>query len=119
MTVYCISRHPGAVEWLRQEGVQVDVVIAHMEGLRLGPGDTVIGTLPIRIAAECCAAGALVLALCIEVPAGLRGCELTADEMRRHGACLRRFVVFEKDVYEKAGHESGVAFMNKQTGSDA
>lgn len=76
----------------------MDVVLAHVDGMNLGPGDVVIGTLPLALAAACCAAGAEVLSLCFAIPAAARGRELSTDEMRSYGACLRRFVVIEQDL---------------------
>ncbi len=93
MTVYCVSRHPGAIEWLHAQEVHVDVVLAHIEELDIRAGDTVIGTLPLALAAEICAAGAIVLAICMDVPAEARGRELSAEDMRRFGARLCRFLV--------------------------
>ena len=44
-------------------------------------GDTVIGTLPVNLAAEVCARSARYLHLSLEVPREVRGRDLTADEM--------------------------------------
>jgi hypothetical protein len=51
-----LSRHPGAVEWARRRGLVVDQWLAHLEVAQVQPGDTVIGTLPIHLAAQVCVA---------------------------------------------------------------
>ena len=33
MTVYFITRHPGAVAWAREEGIQVSQLIDHLDCL--------------------------------------------------------------------------------------
>lgn len=112
MTVYCLSRHPGAIDWLREQGVQADVVLEHVDCLSVEPGDTVIGTLPLGLAATLCAAGAEVVALCLELPPEARGRELSAEQMKRYGARLRRFVVLEKDGTAVAGDRISLASIN-------
>lgn len=93
MTTYFISRHPGAIEWARQRGLAVDVWLPHLDIARVRPGDTVAGTLPIQLAAQVCTLGAQYLHLSLDLPAGLRGRELTADELEQAGARLEPFVV--------------------------
>ena len=83
-----VSRHPGAQQWAREEGVRVDEVVAHLDLERIGPGDTVIGSLPVNLAAAVCARGARYVHLALELPAALRGSELSADELRELGATL-------------------------------
>jgi CRISPR-associated protein Csx16 len=90
---YFVSRHPGALDWAAEEGVVVDQVVEHLDIETVAPGDTVIGSLPVNLAAEVCARGAAYLHLSLELPAELRGKELTAAEMRSLGAELRPFHV--------------------------
>ena len=81
-----VSRHPGAVEWLTEQGLEVDRMIAHLDIRQIQPGDWVLGTLPVSLAAEVCARGARYVHLHVPVPAALRGQELTAQQMREVGA---------------------------------
>ena len=93
MTVYFITRHPGAVAWAHNEGIDAAKVIDHLDVTTIQPGDTVIGTLPVNLAAQVCARGARYLHLSLELPPDMRGKELTAEDMRRLGARLEAFHV--------------------------
>lgn len=93
--VFFVSRHPGAVEWARQQGVRVDHWVTHLALEEVGAGDTVIGSLPVNLAAEVCARGARYVHLSLNVPAALRGKELTVDDMQACGANLQAYTITE------------------------
>lgn len=93
MTTYFISRHPGAVAWAARQDLHVDQQLSHLDMGHIQPGDTVIGSLPVNLAAQVCVAGAAYWHLSLELPAELRGQELSADDMQRLGARLERFSV--------------------------
>lgn len=93
MTTLFVSRHPGAVEWARRQGLTVDLWVAHVDAARVGAGDTVIGSLPLHLAAEVAARGARFLHLTLDIPAEWRGRELSADELEMAGARLEEFFV--------------------------
>lgn len=67
--------------------------MAHLDPALLAPGDLVIGTLPLHLAAAACARGARCLCLVVDLPAGARGRELSAAELDAYGARLEEFVV--------------------------
>jgi len=97
--VWFITRHPGAVKWARRRGIRVDRQLDHLtegEIAKLGPGDVVIGILPIHLAAKVCEQGARYLHLSMDLPPEKRGVELSADEMERFGARLQEFEVRKK-----------------------
>ena len=73
MTRYFVSRHPGAVTWAKRQGIHVDRIIDHLDIALIHSGDTVIGTLPVNLAAEVCRRGARYLHLSLNLPAELRG----------------------------------------------
>lgn len=93
MSTFFVSRHPGAIEWAARQHLHIDRVVPHLDPALLQPGDTVIGSLPVNLAAQVCAAGAAYWHLCLELPAELRGRELSAHDMERLGASLQEFRV--------------------------
>lgn len=93
MTTYFISRHPGAIEWAARQHMQVDRRIAHLDPTIVKAGDTVIGSLPVNLAAQVCAKGAAYWHLSLELPAELRGQELSADDLAQRGARVEQFNV--------------------------
>lgn len=93
MTVWFVSRHPGAVEWALRQGLAIDRWVPHLCTKAVAPGDIVAGTLPVQVAADVCRKGARYLNLSIDLPAEMRGRELAADEMERFDARLENFQV--------------------------
>jgi CRISPR-associated protein Csx16 len=93
MTTYFVSRHPGAVAWAAQQSFHVDVLVAHLDLAQVQPGDTVIGSLPVHLAAQVCDRGGAYWHLSLALPAELRGRELAAAEMTRLGAQVVPFSV--------------------------
>lgn len=86
---YLITRHSGALQWLRQEIAEPAVHLDHLDNLsRIGRGDTVIGTLPINLVAEICSHGARYLHLEIDLLCHQRGQELTAWQLAELGVGL-------------------------------
>ena len=100
---YFVTRHPGARAWALQEGIRVDQVIDHLDPALVQPGDTLIGSLPVNLAAEVCARGGRYLHLSLDLPADLRGRELTAEQMRRVGARVEEFRVLRLDAPPSSG----------------
>jgi CRISPR-associated protein Csx16 len=93
MTTTLITRHPGAIEWAARQGLTVDRQIAHLDPIDIQPGDVVIGTLPVNLAAEVCARGGRFFNLSLNLTPAARGRELSADELERHGARLEEFTI--------------------------
>jgi CRISPR-associated protein Csx16 len=91
MTTWFISRHPGALQWAQQQGLQVDRYVAHLDAHLIEPEDTVIGSLPVNLAADVCSRGARYLHLSLELPAHFRGQELTAEQLNALGAKIQAF----------------------------
>jgi CRISPR-associated protein Csx16 len=92
-----VTRHPGAREWALRHG-QVDAIaISHLDDgtiASLKPGDRILGSLPVNLAAEVCARGARYFHLIIDFPSETdRGHGLSADEMQAFHARLEEFAV--------------------------
>ncbi|MCG5531164.1 CRISPR-associated protein Csx16 [Halorhodospira halochloris] len=93
MTNWFVSRHPGAAEWCRRQGLNVDRQVEHLDIEQVAYGDTVIGTLPVHMVEELCRRGAWYCHLVLHIPSEHRGRELTADEMDAMDARLAYYHV--------------------------
>jgi CRISPR-associated protein Csx16 len=91
MTTWFISRHPGAKVWAAEQGLRIDQHLTHLDTACIQRGDTVIGTLPVHLAAAVCSQGARFFNLSLDLPANWRGRELSADELRQCQARLESF----------------------------
>ena len=97
MTTFFISRHPGALVWAKRKGLHIDRFLPHLDPAIVQKGDTVLGTLPIPLAATVCARGARYLHLSVDLPATLRGQELSANELERLQAELVEYHAVQID----------------------
>ena len=93
MTVWFISRHPGALHWMKKNQIHFDEHLTHLQSDMIEPGDKVIGSLPVHLAARVCAAGGQYWNLSLELPEQARGKELTAQELDVYEARLERYEV--------------------------
>lgn len=93
MSTIFVTRHPGAKAWAEQEGVSVDTMVEHLELSAIVPGDAILGTLPVHVAAAVCERGARYFHLSMDLPATRRGTELSAEDMRTFGARLEEYVI--------------------------
>ena len=84
-----VSRHQGAIEWLRRRGVVGDV-ITHISDPSVVAGKVVVGNLPMHLAAAADRVGVIAMP---DLPAEKRGQDLTADEMENFGARLEWYAV--------------------------
>ena len=93
MSVLFVSRHKGALAWLAEQGLNVDRTLLHLDVSEVQAGDTVIGTLPVHIAAAVCSRGGRFFHLSLDLPPEARGRELAASELQTFGAKLEEFLV--------------------------
>ncbi|WP_290652123.1 CRISPR-associated protein Csx16 [Aquisalimonas sp.] len=93
MSTWLVTRHPGALQWLRRHGYRDARHVSHLDIELVAKGDTVIGTLPVWMVAAVTQRGARYFHLTIPLDAACRGAELTADELDRLGARLQRYLV--------------------------
>ena len=87
-----VTRHSGAVEWLRRRGITGEV-ISHVSDPAQVADRTVYGVLPLHLAAL---ADEVVSVDLPNLRPDQRGKDLTPEEMDEAGANLRRYRVFEK-----------------------
>jgi len=87
VTAYFVTRHAGTREWAARQGYDAQIV-AHVDPETIRPGDVVLGTLPAHLAAEICTRGGRYFHLALDLPAEMRGRDLSADDMKRLGARL-------------------------------
>lgn len=93
MTTWFVTRHPGAREWADQNKLSIDRHVAHLDPADVAVGDTVIGSLPVHLAAAVCQRGARYLNLSLELPASARGRELSCAELQACNARLEAYKV--------------------------
>ena len=98
VTTWFVSRHPGAIEWAARQGLAVDRFVRHLDPVQVQIGDTVMGSLPVHLAAAVCDRGACYLHLSVELPEQLRGHELSTDQLEQLGARMTEYRL------EKATH---------------
>lgn len=90
---FLVTRHPGAVAWARRCGIVWDAHLPHVDPQCVAPGDRVIGTLPVHLAAQVCARGAQYWHLAVDLVPDMRGRELGLDELARMNARLEAYHV--------------------------
>lgn len=95
MTTYFVSRHPGARHWIARQSLSIDAMVTHLDVTAIRQGDTVIGSLPVNLAAAVCQGGARYLHVSLALPAAARGRELTADEMEGCGARIEEYQILK------------------------
>lgn len=103
LTIYFITRHAGAKDWAKRQGIRIDRFVEHLDVGDIRPGDVVMGSLPVHLAAEVCELGARYFHLILNLPPTKRGLELCANELNNFDASLREFVV---SVPQHKGFES-------------
>ncbi len=100
MTVWFVSRHPGAIAWGKHHDLAVDRWVTHLDVSQIKPGDFVVGTLPVNAAAEVCEKGARFFSLSLHLAESERGRELSEDELERLGCRTEEFVVIRQHPTE-------------------
>ena len=94
MSVYLISRHQGAIDWMKHKGHHYDEHLTHLSSYDvLMAGDVVVGSLPINIVADLAGCGVRYLHLSLYIPEHLRGLELSAEQLATLKAKLEEYEV--------------------------
>jgi len=94
--IVVVTRHPALVALLRERGhVGPDaVVLTHVDSPEQIRGRIVVGVLPLRLAAE----AREVWEIPLEIPAALRGSELTLEQLRGMAGELVAYHVYRIDA---------------------
>lgn len=93
MSTWFVSRHLGAIAWVKTQQITIDRWCEHLDVNQVQRDDVVIGTLPIHLAAQVCERGAIFYFVSLNLPAHLRGKELTPEQMCEAECTLQRYVV--------------------------
>lgn len=91
MSTWFVSRHPGALAWAQSKTLSFDHHCAHIDPQQVQDGDVVIGSLPVNLAAAVCQRGAQYVNLTVNLPAQLRGQELSLAQMQDCDAKLEAY----------------------------
>ena len=93
-----ISRHPGAISWIKsQSDIKIDRFLTHMNDLSsLSSSDCVYGTLPINKVAELTVKNIPYFHLSLDIPAHLRGKELFDATFEQCNPKLVQYTVCQK-----------------------
>ena len=81
MATLFISRHVGAMDWLKNQGISIDRTFSIFTESLVNEGDTVIGAFDIATALKVIEQGANYVHLKLDVPEELKGKELTEEEI--------------------------------------
>ena len=93
MTTWFISRHPGAIKWVKLQNIQIDRFESHLDTSLVQAGDVVIGTLPLHLAAEVCQKGVKFYLRSMNVTPEQRGTELTCKQLTEQQCSIQPFMV--------------------------
>ncbi|WP_420177182.1 CRISPR-associated protein Csx16 [Kerstersia gyiorum] len=93
---WLVTRHAGALAWAQQSNIAFERHVTHLEPEHLMPGDIVIGSLPVHMAAEVCARGGRYFHLTLHLSQEDRGQELSADTLFCKAAQLEEFLVLRR-----------------------
>jgi putative CRISPR-associated protein (TIGR02620 family) len=93
-----VSRHGGAISWLKDHGIEGEVHPAwkNENASLLNKGDLVVGNLPLTMISKILDTGATFGLLNLpEVPLDKRGQELTPQELSQFGANVMKITSIE------------------------
>lgn len=99
MATFIISRHKAAAEFLAEQGFGGAEVVEQADDrfwARVKPGDLIVGTLPVHLAARAFLATWNPFGfLDLDVPPEARGKELSVEDMLAYGASVKWYSVTE------------------------
>lgn len=94
---WVITRHKGAIEWLKNNGIVGDIYIDSLPDPEIvNEGDEIFGLVPLSFIPRLLEKHCKIFL--IEVPHRKRKQELTAEEMKRKGAYLRQIIALKSRI---------------------
>jgi len=102
--VVVVTRHANLVAYLVERGIVTgDVVVLSHVTVADVTGCHVVGILPFHLAVH----AASVTVLDLDIPAALRGVELSVEQLRLYGGAVTSYRVFDADAITKLLDEAG------------
>lgn len=93
MAYYFISRHSGAAQWFKQQGIEIKQHYFHCTDMSVfNKEDVVYGNLPLHLIEILTKQGVRYFNLVLDVPAHLRGTELSGRDFED---CEPRFIEYK------------------------
>lgn len=87
-----VSRHSGLLEYLSQEGYTWGIVLQHVVDATVLDNKHVLGVLPMHLACHC----ASVTEVQLDIPAEMRGKELSCDQTREFATGIFTYEVTKR-----------------------
>lgn len=94
MKTIVVTRHIGALNWLKARGIVADLYLTHLNDIRdFDFGDVIIGVLPLPLIAKLTKKGVMYIHFSIEIPLEYRGMELNEALLEKLNPKLEQFEV--------------------------
>lgn len=100
ITIYFVTRYAGALAWAVQNQLHFDYHLEHIKSITLlKDGDIIIGTLPINIVYALNSQVVRYIHLALQIPAELRGQELSVGQLTQGQAMLQKYILTQKPSF--------------------
>jgi len=96
VTTWVVTRHAGALDWLKDLGIKADYTVSDLEISKPQKGDIIVGILPIQHIATLNQRGVRYFHIAQELLPDDRAQELTAEQMRERSAELVEYQAVRK-----------------------
>ncbi len=93
MKTILVSRHQGTIEWAKNSNLHIDEYKEHLYIEDVECGDTVIGNIPMAMAADLCAMGIKYCSITIPFNLSERGTELSCKTVTERQCKIEEFYV--------------------------
>lgn len=97
MATIFVCRHQGAIDWMKKQSIPIDYWTEDLRIENIKKNDTVIGILPMYLAAAICSKGAHFIALELAIPQKKRGVELSSSDLEEMNCSLQEYQVQKRN----------------------